>query len=250
MIKPILKKIALPVSGLLSLALVSFLHPASTNTASTNRKVVGEAKHVIDSSKWGIYDSLHLSDLGLSKQAFNYALKGYNTLLHNGKLRNTETLSIIDFSLPSTSKRLFVIDLKRVEVLFNTYVSHGRNSGVTMASEFSNSAESFKSSLGFYVTTDTYMGKHGYSMRLEGEEKGINDNALDRGIVMHSADYVNENLIRSQGYIGRSLGCPAVSPLLYKPIINKIKNGSCLFMYSPVKYYTSKSVLINNAASA
>ncbi|MBC7651756.1 MAG: murein L,D-transpeptidase catalytic domain family protein, partial [Deinococcales bacterium] len=94
------------------------------------------------------------------------------------------------------------------------------------------------------LTSETYIGKHGLSMRLEGEEKGINDNAISRGIVMHSAEYVNEALIRSQGYIGRSQGCPAVPPQLHKAIINKIKNGSCLFMYSPAKYYLSNSTFV------
>src|SRR5207249_9968842 len=129
-------------------------------------------------------------------------------------------------------------------------VSHGRNSGKEMASEFSNALESFKSSLGFYVTSDTYNGKHGYSLRLEGEEPGINDNAFSRGIVMHTAPYVNEHLIQMQGYIGRSEGCPAVPQKLYKPIIEKIKNGSCLFMYSPDKGYMTHSQIINNGALA
>ena len=197
-----------------------------------------------DSSQWFLYDNLQLQMKGLSKEAYSYALLGYNKLMQSGKLKNNETLTIIDFSLPSTAKRLFVIDMKLGTVLFNTLVSHGRNSGKEMANDFSNSNNSFKSSLGFYLTSDTYMGKHGLSMRLEGEEKGINDNAINRGIVMHSADYVNEALIQSQGYIGRSQGCPAVPPALHKAIINKIKNGSCLFMYSPAKYYLSNSTFV------
>ncbi|MBC7651391.1 MAG: murein L,D-transpeptidase catalytic domain family protein, partial [Deinococcales bacterium] len=155
-----------------------------------------------DSSQWFLYDSLQLQMKGLSKEAYNYALLGYNKLMQSGKLKNNETLTIIDFSLPSTAKRLFVIDMKVGEILFNTLVSHGRNSGKDMANDFSNNNNSFKSSLGFYLTSETYIGKHGLSMRLEGEEKGINDNAISRGIVMHSAEYVNEALIRSQGYIG------------------------------------------------
>src|ERR687891_427896 len=163
-----------------------------------------------------LYDSLHLNNSGLSKQAFSYAMKGYNYLLSLGKIKNDKTISIIDFSLPSYAKRLFVIDVKKGEILFNTYVSHGRNSGKEMANEFSNEPESLKSSLGFYVTSNTYKGKHGYSLRLEGEEPGINDNAFARGIVMHSASYVNDRLIQKQGYIGRSEGCPAVPEKLYK----------------------------------
>lgn len=194
-----------------------------------------------------IYAKLNLSSLGLSKDAFDNAFKGYEYLRSQGKLRNDDVLTIVDFSLPSSEKRLFVIDLKNQKVLFNTYVAHGRNSGKEIASQFSNDPESFKSSLGFYVTKNTYSGTHGFSLRLEGEEKGINDNALSRAIVMHSADYVNKDLINSQGYIGRSLGCPALPKEVYKPIIEKIKDGSCLFMYSSQSNYITKSKLLQSA---
>jgi len=130
-------------------------------------------------------------------------------------------------------------------VIFNTYVAHGVNSGKEMANDFSNQPESYKSSLGFYETQSTYSGGHGYSLRLEGLEKGINDNANRRDIVIHGAGYVNEGLIRSQGYIGRSWGCPALPENMYKPIINKIKDGTCLFIYSPDKTYLKRSKIIN-----
>ncbi len=117
-----------------------------------------------------------------------------------------------------------------------------------MATEFSNEAESHKSSLGFYVTGDTYMGKHGLSMRLLGQDKGFNDNANDRAVVMHSATYVSEAAIKTQGFIGRSHGCPAVPEELNKPIIEKIKNGTCLFLYSADKQYAANSTIINTVA--
>lgn len=227
-----------------------FANSAFTGSNVMSKQEVTKTVAASDLSKNFLYDSLQLQSLGLSKQAYQYAVEGYNKLLESGKIINGEVLSIIDFSLPSSEKRLFVIDVKNAVVLFNTYVSHGRNSGKEMANEFSNNPESFKSSLGFYITSDTYFGKHGYAMRLIGEEKGINDNAFNRGIVMHSAAYVSEKYIRSQGYIGRSQGCPAVPPQFYKAIIGKIKNGSCLFMYSPVKYYAAKSSLIQTIASA
>jgi hypothetical protein len=199
-------------------------------------------------SKLLLYESLNLGKLGLSKQAFEYAVKGFNYLQSSGRLHNEQLLSVVDFSQPSSKKRLYVIDLKNGKVLFNTYVSHGRNSGREMASQFSNEPESFKSSLGFYVTGGTYTGKHGFSMRLFGEEKGINDNANSRAIVMHSAAYVSESAIRMQGFIGRSQGCPALPENLYKPIIEKIKNGTCLFLYSPNKSYASNSSIIKKNA--
>jgi hypothetical protein len=199
-------------------------------------------------NKPGVYDSLHLDVLGLTRQAFDYALKGLNSLRSMGKLNNDSIISIIDFSLSSGKKRLFVIDIKNYRVLYNTYVAHGRNSGTEYAKQFSNDPESFKTSLGFYITQQTYKGEHGFSLHLEGEEKGINDNAYSRSIVIHAAPYVNEKYVRSKGYIGRSLGCPALPAKIYKPIINKIKNGTCLFLYSPDAYYISHSSFLRQAS--
>ncbi len=196
-----------------------------------------------------LYEALQLEDLGLSQQAFQFAIKGYNYLLGTGKLSNEQTLTIVDFSLPSSAKRLFVIDLENRKILYNTYVAHGRNSGKEYANSFSNAPESNKSSLGFYITKGTYNGAHGYSLKLEGEEKGINDNALSRAIVMHSADYVNKRLIKSQGYIGRSLGCPAIPKDVYKPIIETIKDGSCLFIYGNAAKYAFKSSVLRQATT-
>jgi hypothetical protein len=225
--------------GVMHLSFV-LLHKSAT-TASHKVAVTATSPYNLLLSR---YDSLHLSNLGLSRQAFDYAIKGYNTLLRAGKIKNEDVLSIIDFSMPSSMKRLFVINLQTGQLLFNTYVSHGRNSGRENAERFSNEPESYKSSLGFYTTAQTYMGKHGYSLRLEGTEKGINDKALSRGIVMHAAAYVDESLIRSQGYIGRSQGCPAVPEKLHRPIINAIKDGSCLFVYSPDRYYMAHSSFV------
>jgi hypothetical protein len=212
--------------------------PASSNALSTLNKID-------DNTIALLYDSMELNKLGLSEQAFDYALKGFNYLVQHGKLVKDNIISIVDFSLPSSKKRLFVIDLDDYRVLFNTYVAHGVNSGREYANEFSNKPESYKSSLGFYETQNTYMGEHGYSLRLDGLEKGINDNANSRDIVIHAADYVNESFIRSQGYIGRSWGCPALPEKLHKPIIDKIKNGSCLFIYSANNGYLKKSRIIN-----
>ena len=151
------------------------------------REDKGTTVELITKEEMSVYESLELGKLGLSKEAFNYAMKGHDYLAANGKLQNEDILSIVDFSLPSSEKRLFIVDLKNNKLLFHTYVSHGRGSGGVMATEFSNKAESHKSSLGFYVTGDTYTGKHGLSMRLLGQDKGFNDNANDRAIVMHSA---------------------------------------------------------------
>jgi hypothetical protein len=196
-------------------------------------------------NKMIIYDSLQLNELGLSKKAFEEGLKGYNALRLQGKLSNESIISIVDFSLPSSQKRLFVIDLDNFKLLFNTYIAHGVNSGGEYAKRFSNKPKSHMSSLGFYITQQTYMGEHGLSLRLEGEEKGINDNAKRRAIVIHPADYVSENTLKSLGYIGRSYGCPALPEKVATPIITTIKDGSCFFVYSNSEKYFSRSKLLN-----
>jgi hypothetical protein len=191
-----------------------------------------------------LYESLDLEKLGLSRQAFLYALRGYRQLQEKGELLNNAVLSVIDFSLPSTQKRFFVIDMSSNSLLYYTYVSHGKNSGKLMAKNFSNRSSSYQSSLGFYTTGNTYFGKHGLSLRLIGKEKGINDKALQRGIVIHSANYASEAFARQQGYLGRSQGCPAVPEEIHKELIQTIQNGSCLFIYSPATIYSKQSKLV------
>jgi hypothetical protein len=223
-----------------------FLKSKKPDTATAVKDTASLLGKLDSVSRFSIlYDQMNLDSLGLSQDAFNYGVRGYMDLVSNGAVKNDHILSIVDFSLPSSKKRLFVIDVTTGKLLFNTFVSHGRNSGKDMATEFSNDENSFKSSLGFYVTGNTYSGEHGYSLRLDGQEAGINDNAYDRSIVMHAANYVNEKIIKTKGFIGRSLGCPAVPPKLHKAIINTIKDGSCLFLYSRDTFYISHSRIIN-----
>lgn len=194
--------------------------------------------------RYSLYHQLLLDSLGLHEKAFALALKGWEKLQQSGAIARASLLTIADFSQPSAQKRLYVIDMESGRVLFNTYVAHGRNSGKGQAKSYSNRPSSNMSSPGFYRTADTYYGSNGYSLRLEGLEKGINDNADRRAIVMHGADYVNETFARTQGYIGRSLGCPAIPLNMTRPIINTIKEGSCLFIYSPQVAYASHSKLL------
>jgi hypothetical protein len=212
--------------------------PQNIQPATVGNKIISAVNET------SIYDSLRLSSMGLARQVFDYAINGLAYMKEIGKIANDNILSIADFSKPSSQKRLFVIDIKHCKILFNTYVAHGMNSGREYANQFSNIPESNQSSPGFYETADTYNGKNGYSLHLQGIEKGINDNAYMRDIVMHGAPYVNEDMIRSQGYIGRSWGCPAVPEKLHKPIIDKIKNGTCLFIYSPNKKYIAQSKVL------
>ena len=156
---------------------------------------------------------------------------------------NEDILTIIDFSKPSTEKRLFILDLEKQELLYHTYVAHGKNTGVNMATKFSNNKGSNQSSLGLYRTGESYQGKHGYSLRLDGLEQGFNDNARSRAVVMHSASYVSEDFIKRHGRLGRSWGCPAVPVEFSKEIIDLIKGGSCLYIYANDLNYIENSIL-------
>jgi len=175
------------------------------------------------------------------------AVNGYHKLVNNKKLEKGKPLTIVDFSLPSTEKRMWIIDVESGIILHNSVVSHGRNSGNLMAEKFSNIDSSYMSSLGFYVTGETYFGKHGYSLRLDGIEKGFNDKARDRAIVIHGADYANEDFITTTGRLGRSLGCPALPVDTSKIIIDLIKDKTCLFIFGKDDDYISKSALINRS---
>ena len=192
------------------------------------------------------YSAWQLANEGISADLFSYAMKGYEFLRQHNRLTNTGIISIIDFSKSSDQKRLFVLNIETGKILFKTLVAHGRNSGQEFAKSFSNAASSFSSSLGFYVTSDTYNGKHGYSLRLNGCEKGFNDNAYKRAVVVHGADYVSESFIQQNGFLGRSHGCPAIPTELSKKIIDVIKDGSCLFIYSPVKTYLTQSAMLKS----
>lgn len=182
-------------------------------------------------------------------QLLKTALAGYEVLIEDKYISRPEVITIIDFSLPSDKKRLWVLDLINGKVLFRCLVSHGRNSGELMAENFSNTPGSNTSSPGFYSTAETYIGKHGLSLALDGLETGINDKARARAIVMHGADYVSDDFIRKYGRLGRSFGCPAVPVELSKEIIQTIKGGSCLFIYVPKISYTSNSHIISKITS-
>lgn len=219
-----------------------FSHPThllQVDTLSSDREISDPKEDWVS-----IYDSLGLEKQGLSEAAFRYAWFGF----HKMNL-NKPVMAIADFSQSSRKKRLYVIDLIQKKLLFHTYVAHGRNSGQEYAKSFSNDDESFQSSLGFYRTLGTYKGKHGLSLKLEGVEKGINDHAMQRAIVMHGADYVSEDFIKNTGRLGRSLGCPAVSIADSKKLINMLYDGAGLFIYSIDQKYFKKSGLLSEVVS-
>jgi hypothetical protein len=193
-----------------------------------------------------IYDEMDLEDSGLSRKAFESAWTGYYKLKKKGLLRRTNILSICDFSQSSSNQRLYVIDVRNHRMLYRTYVAHGINSGSEFANAFSNQMESCKSSLGFYVTSTTYNGANGLSLRIDGLEKGINDNARKRAIVIHGAGYVSLRVLHKYGVMGTTFGCPAIPSEMTSQIIPVVKNGSCFFIYYPSKKYLSNSAVLNS----
>lgn len=188
-----------------------------------------------------LYAQMQLENI-VDYTAFEQAVKGYQAIDSKKK----EVLALADFSKPSTEERFYVLDMKNHKMLYSSHVAHGRNSGENYATSFSNEKGSFKSSLGFYVTEDTYQGKNGYSLILNGLEKGINDRAKERAIVIHSAAYSNPSVIASTGRLGRSLGCPALPESVSRPIIDVIKNGAVLFIYANDNNYLSQSIILPN----
>ncbi len=208
--------------------------------------MAGSGERSSDVVNFDIYSALHLSDYGLSREVFQLALKGQRKLEKDGILQNPDILTIIDFSQSSRNKRLYILDLHNRKLLQNTYVAHGRNTGEEYARYFSNKTGSHKSSLGFYLTENQAIGSDvGLSLILKGIEKGFNDNALKREIIMHGAAYATEDFIKKTGRLGRSFGCPSVPPNLIKRIVGWIKDGTCLFIYQKDNNYLNNSTVLN-----
>lgn len=193
-----------------------------------------------------MYDSLRLRKTGLSKKAFEYAWTGHQRLVKRNKIYRESILSICDFSQSSRRKRLYIFDVVSKKLLLNTYVAHGRNSGGEYARAFSNRPESHQSSLGFYITRNIYFGDHGLALKIDGLEKGFNDRADERNIVIHGSRYVGADFLKYNRFNGRSFGCPAVPSRLTPKVIHTIKNGTCLFIYHPTKKYLNQSRILNS----
>lgn len=192
-----------------------------------------------------IYARMDLEAQGLDQKAFEYAWRGYHNMLKKGMIHKRSVLSICDFSQSSRSRRMYVIDVLHRKLLYRTYVAHGQNSGDEYATSFSNQPDSYKSSLGFYVTQRTYIGHNGLSLRLNGVDSGYNDMALKRQIVLHGSSYVSARYMEDFGTLGTSLGCPAVPKTVSRQIIHVVRGGSCLFIYHPTPDYLDNSQIIN-----
>lgn len=184
----------------------------------------------------------HLSNKAprLNPNVLKLALTAYKNATKKGRVKKP-VLTVIDYSLPSNKQRMWIFDVRNERLLYNTYVAHGKNSGVNLAKHFSNKNSSKQSSLGTYITKNTYIGHKGYSLNLQGLDRGYNDNAYNRRVVIHGAWYVEPGFIKKSGRAGLSWGCPAIAKTIAKPVINTIKDGSVVFAYYPDRNFLSHS---------
>lgn len=217
------------------LSFFSIDNAASKENKKDKNKVehLAKLKDNADVMVRSVYQNLNTNQFVTPQyEGFAEALKGYYRLKEQGMVKK-EILTLIDFTLSSNTKRLWVINLATNTILFHSLVAHGKNTGEEFATKFSNKTSSLQSSLGFYTTGEVYTGKHGLSLKLDGLEKGVNCNARSRAVVIHGADYVSDFFIKDHKRLGRSQGCPALPNELALPIINTIKNQSILFIYHP-----------------
>jgi len=218
---------------------------------SRNSKVAPElsvelkVKKTFEEKIADLYESFSLNNSTMpTLSVFEKAINGYTKLEEAGKVSNP-LLTLIDFDLSSKKKRMWILNMDTKKVVFNTYVAHGKNTGVEFADNFSNRVNSHQSSLGFYVTGETYYGKNGLSLFIDGMEKDFNSKARERYVVIHGADYAEPEFIKRVGRLGRSYGCPAVPNKIAKELIHKIKGKSVVYIHKSNKNYLANSNFLN-----
>jgi len=215
-------------------------------TASATRAAAKRAElRMITMEAMELSSEMQLADSGLDAKVLETALLGYHRLLKRGVVQRSDVLSICDFSQSSSFKRMYIIDVANKKLLYRCYVAHGISSGSEFANSFSNTPDSHKSSLGFYVTRDMYFGGNGLSLRIDGVDRGFNTLAKERNIVIHGAPYVSERILHKYGVMGTTFGCPAVPEELTNQIVPLLKGGTCFFIYYPSKKYLSQSSVLN-----
>jgi hypothetical protein len=223
----------LPIIGAALLAATLFLPHAAGASTSTTFAVAD-------------FDAIG----GIETDVLEMALGAASCAVKSGAVDGPGTLTVIDYSKPSSERRLWVFDLKSKELIYEELVAHGQGSGANMATKFSNTDESHQTSLGLFVTRDTYVGKNGYSLRLDGLDRGVNDRARDRAIVMHGAPYVSQEYVKANGRLGRSWGCPAISAAVAKRMIDRVKGGGLVFAYYPDKQWLKTSKYLGGCRAA
>ncbi|MGI4727144.1 MAG: murein L,D-transpeptidase catalytic domain family protein [Janthinobacterium lividum] len=221
--------------------LLGYSQQENTFTPVKSNNTLSPSAVLYSSYLSNVYETANLYAAGLNLDVFAKAVTGYLNLKKIKHLnQDNSILTIVDFNKSSCSKRMWIVDLQNAALLLNTWVAHGQGSGDDMANQFSNIDSSHQSSLGFYLTGEIYNGKHGRSLRLDGMDNGFNSNARARDIVVHAADYVSQQAINSTGHLGRSFGCPAVSPEMAPEVIKLIKNKTVLFINGADNRYESK----------
>ena len=221
---------------------------AVANMASASSAGTAKSSSVSSSVASSLFSQSAWADAalgGIDPKVFALALEAASSAVQRGQAGAPATLTVIDYSKPSTQKRMWVYDLRSHALLFDELVSHGRGSGKTNATSFSNDPSSNMTSLGLFRTAETYVGHNGYSLRLDGLEPGINDHARERAIVIHGAPYVNASTAKANGYLGRSLGCPAVRPEIAHQLIDAVKGGGLVFAYYPDQTWLKTSSYLN-----
>jgi len=225
---------------------LTMFHPVLEEGKEESYCIAGNKKTVVAATEL-LYQRLSEPDLPLT--AFQSSIEVYRRLAEEGQITNDRVITIIDFTKPISQERLFVIDLVGEKIIFKSLVAHGKNSGENYATSFSNNPDSHQSSLGYYLTDKSYVGRHGYSLLLDGLEKGINDNARKRAVVIHGAEYVSQRYIVSNDRLGRSFGCPALPEETASEIIDTIQEKSLLFIYSTDRNYCKNSSFFNSSLS-
>ncbi|MDO7932438.1 murein L,D-transpeptidase catalytic domain family protein [Xanthomonas euvesicatoria pv. eucalypti] len=219
---------------------------AAAGAASAADALAGSPVAPLGAPRVGLVEALARQAPSLDRQVLALATEALQCARQRQQVGAERVLSVIDYSRPSTERRLWVFDLDKQRLLFREWVAHGRNTGENLAAKFSNDDGSFQSSLGAFTAQESYTGHNGYSLRLKGLEPGFNDHARDRAIVIHGAPYVSEAIIRSQGRLGRSLGCPAVRPAVAKQLIDTLRDGAFVFAYYPDRTWLRQSRLLSS----
>lgn len=211
--------------------------------------VASSAKSAAGTAAAFAIDDFSAAEMGsIETDVLELALGAASCAVQSGAVERPRTLTVIDYSKPSSQKRLWVYDLTTRELLYEELVAHGQGSGANLATQFSNTPDSHQTSLGLFVTDDTYVGRNGYSLRLDGLDKGLNDRARARAIVMHGAPYVSPAFVKANGRLGRSHGCPAVSDAVARELINRVKGGGLVFAYYPDAEFLKTSKYLGGCA--
>ena len=232
---------ALSVCTLLALVCTAIAVPSNATSSAVPQERHADAPVALEvdttrEAGWNIEERG-----SIDPAVFDLALGAVGCAVKSGSIQDPSTLTVIDYSRPSTEKRFWVFDLHNQTLLYEELVAHGRGSGENLATEFSNQPDSHQSSLGLFVTQDTYVGRNGYSLRLRGLDEGFNDRAYERAIVMHGAPYVGEEFVRSMGRLGRSWGCPALREGVARAVIDRVKGSGLVFAYYPDPAWLSSS---------